>query len=271
MSAVLRPIAFVLAASNHGTMIVNRNDYHMTGPNDGFGVGHQILSTSSCEQGEVDLAVLLLKMKRRFKGDGVFGLDCGANIGTHTVEWARSMHGWGNVLSFEAQERVFYALAGNVALNNCLNASVRNVAVGASCGTLDIPEPNYLVPSSFGSLELKQRNDHEFIGQKINYSELKPVNMVSIDSLDLKRVDLIKIDVEGMEMEVIQGAAETITRCKPVLLIETIKTDLTELQNYLVSNGYMHMFGIGINVLAIHDEDPLANSIKIENGMISFV
>jgi len=72
-------------------------------------------------------------------------------------------------------------------------------------------------------------------------------------------------------MEVLQGAAETIARCKPVLLIETIKTNLNELQINLVDSGYTHMFGFGINVVAIHHEDPLANSIKIENGMISFV
>ena len=95
--------------------------------------------------------------------------------------------------------------------------------------------------------------------------------MVSIDSLNLKRVDLIKIDVEGMEMEVLQGAAETISRCKPVLLIETIKTNFSDLQTNLENSGYTHMFGFGINVVAIHHQDPLANSIKIENGMISFV
>ena len=271
MSAVLRPIAFVLAASNHGTMIVNRNDYCMTDPKNGFGVGHQIFLTSSCEQGEVDLAVLLLKVRRHHKGDGVVGLDCGANIGTHTVEWSRAMHGWGSVLSFEAQERVYYALAGNVALNNCLNASVKNVAVGASCGVLNIPQPDYTVPSSFGSLELRQRGDHEFIGQQIDYSNLKPVDMVSIDSLNLPRVDLIKIDVEGMEMEVLNGASDTITRCQPVLLIETIKCDVNALQTSLVNFGYTKFFGVGINLLAIHEQDSISESIKIENGMINFV
>ena len=45
----------------------------------------------------------------------------GANIGVHTVEWARHMYGWGNVIAIEAQERLYYSLCGNISLNNCLN------------------------------------------------------------------------------------------------------------------------------------------------------
>ena len=206
---VSRPIAFVLAASNHGTMIVNRNDYRMTQPERGVGVAYQILTTSSFDQTEVDIALVLLKLRQTYFGNGVVAIDGGANIGVHTIEWARAMTGWGQVIAFEAQERIYYALAGNIAVNNCFNASARHAALGAQCGTLRIPEPNYLVPSSFGSLELRQSQKNEFIGQVIDYSAeaLKPVAMVSIDSLDLPRVDLIKIDVEGMEVDVLAGAA----------------------------------------------------------------
>ena len=42
-----RKLAFVLAASNHGTMIINRFDYRMTGPNPGVGVGYQLLEAGS--------------------------------------------------------------------------------------------------------------------------------------------------------------------------------------------------------------------------------
>jgi FkbM family methyltransferase len=52
-------------------------------------------------------------------------IDCGANIGTHTIEWAKKMTGWGAVIGIEAQERIFYALAGNIAINNCFNALQR--------------------------------------------------------------------------------------------------------------------------------------------------
>ena len=117
-----RKIAFVLAASEHGTMIVNRFDYRMVGENQGIGVGYQILESAAYDAAEVNAALGLLALRRQYFGDGVVAIDCGANIGVHTVEWAKRMTGWGNVLAIEAQERVFYALAGNIAINNCFNA-----------------------------------------------------------------------------------------------------------------------------------------------------
>ena len=50
-----RKIAFVLAASDHGTMIVNRFDYHMVDDNRGFGVGFDILNSSSFDRPGVEL------------------------------------------------------------------------------------------------------------------------------------------------------------------------------------------------------------------------
>ena len=88
----------------------------------GYGVGHQILETAAFDPMEVKMVLDLLAMRRRHYGDGVLAIDCGANIGVHTIEWANRMHGWGRVIAIEAQERLFYALAGNIAINNCFNA-----------------------------------------------------------------------------------------------------------------------------------------------------
>src|SRR5215472_7143826 len=104
-----RKIAFVLAASDHGTMIVNRFDYRMIDERGGIGVGFQILEGASFDAAEVDMALSLLGLRRQYFGDGVVALDCGANIGVHAVEWAKRMHGWGQVIAIEAQERLYYA------------------------------------------------------------------------------------------------------------------------------------------------------------------
>ncbi|OQW68076.1 MAG: FkbM family methyltransferase [Proteobacteria bacterium ST_bin12] len=252
-----RPIPFVLASTNHGTFIVNRNDYRMVDANRGYGVGYQLLNTSSFDQEEVSFVMALLSLRRKYFGDGVVGLDCGANIGVHTVEWAKHMHQWGRVIAFEAQEKVYYALAGNIAINNCLNASAQLAAVGSENKEIKIPVPDYLVPASFGSLELKQNKSNEFIGQKIDYSDaaMLAVQQKTIDSLNLPRVDLIKIDVEGMEVDVLQGAVETIKRCKPMMTIEIIKTDKVQVEAFLMLHGYQ-TYPMGINILAIHHSDP---------------
>ena len=55
-----------------------------------------------------------------------------------------------------------------LAINNRFNALAINAAVSSESGVMQIPSPNYLVPSSFGSLELRRRNGNEFVGQHID-------------------------------------------------------------------------------------------------------
>ena len=257
-----RKIGFVLASTNHGTLIVNRFDYHMLSPGNAYGVGHNLLDQSCYEPEELSLALQLLGYRRQYFGDGVVALDCGANIGVFTVEWARAMTGWGTVLAVEAQERLYYALAGNIAINNCFNAVAVHGAVSSESGILKIPNPNYFVPSSFGSLELRQREGNEFIGQPIDYAEDKmmPVNGVTIDSFALPRLDLIKLDVERMELAVLEGARQTIGRCLPIIVVEQLKTDAAALDAALAAHGYRR-YRAGLNLVAVHPSDATSNHV----------
>src|SRR5262249_21617820 len=136
-----------------------------------IGVGHQILESAVFDPNEVELALQLIETRRRYYGDGVVAIDCGANIGVHAVEWATAMTGWGSVVAIEAQERVYYALAGNIAINNCFNAIAMHAAVSTEPGVMHMPNPDYTTPSSFGSLELRKGDANEFIGQPVDYSD----------------------------------------------------------------------------------------------------
>jgi FkbM family methyltransferase len=251
-----RKIAFIFASTDHGAMIVNRFDYRMLDDVRGYGVGFKILNESSYELSEISIGSFVLDSRHRHFGNGVVALDCGANVGTHTVEWARQMTGWGSVTAIEAQERVYYALAGNVAVNNCFNAKVIHAAVGDGNGMMKIPNPDYVAPASFGSLELKPSAKAEDIGQQISYADtaLVPVRLITIDSLALKRVDLLKIDVEGMEIEVLEGARRTIRQCLPVILIEHLKAGADRIVSVLQRYGY-RLAELGVNILAIHPSD----------------
>jgi FkbM family methyltransferase len=260
-----RKLAFVTAATEQGTLIVNRFDQVTTQPDEGYGVGRQLLEYAAYDPGEVNLMLGVLELRRKCYGDGVVAVDCGANIGVHTIEWAKRMTGWGEVLAIEAQERIFYALAGNIAINNCFNARAINAAVTSQPGTMKMPVPNYFVAASFGSLELKKRETTEYIGQPIDYSESKMVDVrtVSLDSLDLPRIDLIKIDVEGMEMEALIGGADCIASRRPILLVEAIKTDQNALRAWLENLGYLAI-AAGINFLAIHKTDKGLASLNLK-------
>jgi FkbM family methyltransferase len=263
MRNVGRKLAFVLAASNHGTMILNRFDSRVVGPDLGYGVSHQILERGAFDPVEIETALQLLELRKRCYGDGVVAIDCGANIGVHTIEWATAMTGWGSVIAIEAQERLYYALAGNIAINNCFNAVAINAAVSSETGVMKIPTPDYLTASSFGSLELRQRENNEFIGQAIDYSEERcvAIQKITLDAMNLSRVDLIKIDVEGMEVEVLQGAQRTIENSRPMVLVEIIKSNRDLLRGWLEERGYKIMEA-GINILAIHASDVALQEIR---------
>jgi FkbM family methyltransferase len=259
-----RKVAFIIAATDHGTLIVNRFDHHTVATGSAYGVGFQLLEKASHDASEVNMVLSLLDLRRQYNGDGVLAVDCGANIGVHTIEWAKHMSGWGSVVALEAQERIFYALAGNIAVNNCFNARAMHAAVAAQPGKMKIPQPDYLAAASFGSLELKRTPQTEFIGQPIDYAESKmaDVQTVSLDSLGLARLDLIKMDIEGMELEALAGATACITSQRPILLIEMIKIDGNKLRSLLDRFDYA-LFNSGINCVAVHKSDKSLEHIKV--------
>lgn len=263
INSVKRPTAFVLAPSNHGMMLVNRYDYQMISEenNSGHGIGFQILNTQSFDQEEVDDVLRILDLRRSIYGDGVIALDCGANIGVHTIEWAKHMFNWGNVYSFEAQEKIYYALAGNITLNNCFNVSAFNVALGEKNSVINIPKLNYFKSSSFGGFELEKKENNEFIGQKINYDRTTEINMITLNSLNLKRIDLIKIDVEGMEEKVLRGSSEILKTHKPIFIVEKIKANQENLKIFFKKNNYI-IFNFGLNFLCVSIEDPCKDKIN---------
>jgi FkbM family methyltransferase len=159
---------------------------------------------------------------------------------------------------------VFYALAGNIAINNCFNAQAVWAALGAQSGEISVPELDYLRPSSFGSLELRHSPNTEFIGQSVDYSSehAQRVKMIPIDDLHLDRLDLLKLDVEGMELEVLAGAEKSISRLKPQMSIERLKADESEIRTFAERLGY-RTFPFGLNLLAIHESDPAASQVSV--------
>jgi FkbM family methyltransferase len=265
MTLPKRPIAYVLAATNHGNMIVNWLDRYEYQPGLAIGVGAQLLGQGAFDPEEVAMALRFLDLRRTHFGDGVIAIDGGANIGVHTIEWARHMAGWGRLMAFEAQEHVFYALAGNVAINNCFNATARWSALGEKEGHIDVPKPDYLSPGSFGSLELRKQPKTEFIGQAVSYDTEDCIRtpMTTIDSLGLGRLDFLKIDVEGMEIDVLMGARTTLGRCRPIIMAEAIKSGTEPLVDILRPMGYGNIARVGLNLVAFHDSDPSLHDFEL--------
>jgi FkbM family methyltransferase len=135
-------------------------------------------------------------------------VDVGANMGAHTVSLARATGPKGVVLAFEPQRVIFQILCANVALNGLGNVFTNHAAVGREPGTIIVPSLDYSGVANYGGVPLGE------------WSEGERVSLVSVDSLDLPACHLLKIDVEGMEGDVIAGAEQTIRRFQPVLYAE---------------------------------------------------
>src|SRR5205085_3237996 len=141
-------------------------------------------------------------LHRSLRAGGTF-IDVGANIGTFTIPAAKYVGSSGHVIAIEASPNVFSVLEKNVALNNAGNVQLVCAAAGASDGdTKFYPAPV----------------DHFGMGSRAPQFNATPITVqsVTLDSLaqsfNLSSVDLIKIDVEGFELDVLKGAGELLNR-----------------------------------------------------------
>ena len=167
MSNEPRKTAFVLVASDHGTMIVNRFDYCTVASGETFGVGFRILENGRWNQPEVDQLRGLLALRRTHLGDGVVALDCGANIGIHTVEWAKMMTGWGKVIAFEAQERAVLCPGWEHRHQQlAFNARAIHAVLGAHDGNQRVPDAGLSVARQF-----RQPGDALFPDHRVHWPD----------------------------------------------------------------------------------------------------
>lgn len=181
----------------HGLFAYNLNDAYIGRCMDVYG---------EWSEGELSLLFQVLK-------PGGVVLDVGANIGTHTVAFAKHVTSSGAVIAFEPQRLTFQLLCTNVTLNTLVNVRCVNAAVSDRKGELRVPMLDPGVTNNFGGLSSEGHTQGEI------------VEMVPIDGMKLPRCNLIKIDVEGAEAKVLAGARQTIKTHRPVLFIENNKAE----------------------------------------------
>ena len=149
-------------------------------------------------------------------------IEAGASIGSHTVPISRLVK---HVMAFEPQKEVFDLLQRNVLGNGCKNVSMIESGLGDVDGLLAYDAPPLDSVSEPGSTRVGT-GDH-------------PCRIITIDSLGMKKLDLIKADVEGMELQVLKGALRTIGQFRPLLYLEANHAaDRTELYRFVSDLGY---------------------------------
>ncbi len=155
-------------------------------------------------------SINLLKKHKSVENDAVI-LDVGANFGFLSLVWANSISKNGKVIAFEPNIGVHNSLIKSIRANNLESAiELKNLAVGNNDGSIDL----YLSSTTSNIIQAGMRPNNK-----------TTIEMISLDSFskrnDIVRCDLVKIDVDGIELDILLGATNLLENCKPIFIVET--------------------------------------------------
>jgi FkbM family methyltransferase len=164
-------------------------------------------------------------------------LDIGTNIGSTLLQFAYKIGPNGRVFGFEPDTENYANCMHNIGLNNFKNVSVDNIGLGSASG-------EFLL-----SIDCESNRG----GNRIVANPSVNAKKIKVDTLDhwveinnITKLDLIKIDVEGYEMNVLEGGLATISKYHPILFIELDDNNLKlqnssaiELVSLLLKCGYV--------------------------------
>lgn len=162
---------------------------------------------------------------------GMTVYDIGANVGFHALSAARRIGSGAKVICFEPLPENAKQIEYNAASNNFTNIQVIGTALGSSEGKAAFWTS---MQPTWGKLASVGKKPDKFAREvKVTIARLDSV----VDEMRLHPPDLIKMDVEGAEIDVLEGARQTLERYRPILLIEAHGTN-AEIEKFLVAIGY---------------------------------
>lgn len=189
-------------------------------------------------------------------------LDCGTNFGYNAVVLANTVN-IAQMYCFEPQRIIFQQLAGNLILNNIYNAQVINCALGNTNGVLELAPVNY-------------ESEWVNIGDTSIGKGGEICNVAKLDDFDLKHIDFIKLDVQGSELSVLEGAENLIKRSLPDIFIEIEEHQLAKF-NVKKEQIFNLLFNLGYRIWRIENEYPCdhiciaRNFLRMDNLSLNLV
>lgn len=175
-------------------------------------------------------SISLLK-KRQSDLNNITILDIGANFGYLSLVWAKTVCQTGKVIAFEPCKNVYQSLLKSIALND-LEAiiQVENYAVGNDNKTVNL----FFENSTSGN-----------VIETENSELLETVEMIKIDDFfnakRLSRCDLVKIDVDGIELDILKGSVNLLKMFSPIVVVEI--NDDQKIIDFFIENNYQILDG----------------------------
>lgn len=209
----------IILPTIYGQIIVNRYDGNQT--------QYLLRTGKAIDHDEIANTVQLIE-------PGTDAVDIGTCFGIWTLAFSQRAR---KVYSFEAQRILYNQLCGTLALNGIENVFTENAVVGAKHDLIDAPKYDYNGYLEFGCVYFCPQTKQGRMAQEVQASTEK-VRVVPLDAYNLSNIGLIKIDVEGMELEVLNGARKTIQDNRPILHIEIFMLDRALLTAYMDEMNY---------------------------------
>lgn len=204
-----------LVAGRHGWFLANKYDQYL---------GRALLTYGESSEIEHTFLSSLLR-----EDDCV--VEVGANIGTHTIGLAKTVGPQGSVVAIEAQPAIFRILCANIALNGLNNITPHGLGCGSKKTTMTVPAIDYNanVIHNSGGISLSPN------GSGLTVS-IEPLDELLADHPSIR---LLKIDVEGMEQEVLSGAQRLIRMHRPFLYVENDRIEKSQsLIEWIIAADY---------------------------------
>lgn len=171
------------------------------------------------------------------KGDTV--IEAGANLGSETLLMSKLV-GNGMVYGFEPNPYTFERLSINVSINNLSNVKVFDVAMGESDGNISFN----IYPKDFCNPGMSSKYMETSITRKITVVQKTLDTFVKEQNIG--KVDFLKMDIQGAEMDLLMGASQTISKHKPAIFLEALAlyNDTKALYEKFKEYGYnVYMIG----------------------------
>ena len=150
---------------------------------------------------------------------GSTAVDMGAYIGTHTLSLVDGVGPKGKVVTFEPQPWAYNGIKKTLAKNKIKNVKLINAGVSDKKGKI-----RFCSDVSGSSSVCKERRPSD------KWTEVYDIPIMTLDSLNLKNVSVMKVDVEGHELNALKGSKKTIMKSKPVILLEVWRKRTDRLQ-----------------------------------------
>lgn len=192
---------------------------------------------------------------------GMVFADVGAQVGQYTLLSAKCVGAEGHVHAFEPSPATLLRLRKNIALNGFQNVTFHELAVADFSGEteLHIQEQN---PDGVntGTNSLRMKSDWTQAAHVV-----VPVRPLDDVLCNIKRLDALKVDVEGAELAVIRGAQETLKKFKPLIAIEA-EEDSAQAFGYSTRELKAAIENLGYNLFRISREGKTAELVRVSSA-----